>query len=151
MSEIEVAQRPEAPAIGIKRPRGGKRPGAGRKPNLAKRLGTHKPMEAAEILALHDVAAKWDYLLNNPDPSVVADALKYLTDRVFGRPRQAVDVSGGIIHAHTAYRDPRLARLSQEALQALYEHELRKIALPASDAAQDGQHNQIESKPALEA
>jgi hypothetical protein len=58
-------------------------------------------------------------------------------------------VSGGILHAHAVYRDPRLAGLSQEELQAL--DNLTKKLLPESDAAPDGPHNQIESKPAIEA
>jgi hypothetical protein len=61
------------------------------------------------------------------------------------KAKQAVNVSGGLIHAHTAYRDPRLAALSPEELQAL-DSLTKKLALPAPDAPQ----NQIESKPAIE-
>lgn len=36
-----------------------------------------------------------------------------------GKPKQQVDVSGGPMHAHTVYRDPRLANLSAEELASL--------------------------------
>jgi hypothetical protein len=70
--------------------------------------------------------------------------LQYLTDRRDGRPQQAVEVAGGIIH--TVYRDPHLAALSPEELKAL-DALTRKLALPAPDTPQ----NQIESKPVIEA
>ena len=68
------------------------------------------------------------------------------TDGRDGKAKQALEVSGGLLHAHTAYRDPKLAALSQEELQAL-DALTRKLALPAPD----GPHNQIESEPAIEA
>jgi hypothetical protein len=116
--------------------RGGKRPGAGRKPNLAKRLASVlKPMTAAEILQQVDV-----------------QAVNALWDRALGKPKQDVSVSGGLIHAHT--RDPFLASLPKEALEALsrsYDEVLAKYSTPVLDVAQDGPHNQIESKPGIEA
>lgn len=51
-----------------------------------------------------------------------------------------------IIHAHTVYRNPVLASLSQEELAQL-DALTRKLAAPAQDAP----HNQIESEPAIEA
>ena len=68
------------------------------------------------------------------------------TDGRDGKAKQALEVSGGLLHAHTAYRDPKLAALSQEELQAL-DALTRKLALPAPDDP----HNQIESEPAIEA
>jgi hypothetical protein len=32
--------------------------------------------------------------------------------------KQAIEVKGGLVHAHTAYRDPQLAALSPEELAA---------------------------------
>jgi hypothetical protein len=43
----------------------------------------------------------------------------YLTDRRDGTPKQAVEVEGKITHAHVAYRDPRLAGLTDEEFRAL--------------------------------
>jgi hypothetical protein len=60
-----------------------------------------------------------------------------------------VSVSGGLLHAHS--RDPFLAALPQEALEALsrsYDEVLAKYSTSVSDIAQDGPHNQIESKSA---
>jgi hypothetical protein len=72
--------------------------------------------------------------------------LQYLTDRRDGKPKQAVDVSGGIMHAHTVYRDPLLASLSDEELKAL-DGLTKKLALPAPD----GPRNQTESNTAINA
>jgi len=71
--------------------------------------------------------------------------MQYLTDRRDGKAKQAVEVSGGLLHAHTAYRDPKLAALSAEELTAL-DALTKKLALPAPDTSQ----NQIESNTAIE-
>jgi hypothetical protein len=68
-----------------------------------------------------------------------------LTDRRDGKPKQALEVAGGIMHAHTVYRDPRVAALSDEELRAL-DTITQKLVQPAQDDPQ----NQIESKPAIE-
>jgi hypothetical protein len=64
-----------------------------------------------------------------------------LWDRVFGKPKQDVSVSGGLVHAHT--RDPFLATLARS-----YDEVLAK---DVQNSAQQRPHNQIESKPAIEA
>jgi len=125
--------------------RGGKRPGAGRKPDYLKRLGI-TPMKAAEILAHHDEPKLWSGLLNSKSEDVRFRTLSYLTDRRDGKPKQQVDVSGGLMHAHTVYRDPRLANLSAEELASLDSLTRKLLA-----TAQDGPHNQIESNTAIEA
>jgi len=135
---------PEVSQNTMPRGRGGKRPGAGRKPNYFKRLGI-KAVTAAEILAHHDEPELWKGLLTHKSPDVRLRTLQYLTDRRDGKAKQAVEVSGGLLHAHTAYRDPKLAALSQEELTAL-DALTRKLALPAPDAPQ----NQIESNTATE-
>jgi hypothetical protein len=126
---------------GPKPPRGGKRPGAGRKPNYLKRLGI-KAITAAEILAHVNELEMWQGLLHHSKPQIRLQTLQYLTDRRDGKPKQAVEVAGGIVHAHTVYRNPALAQLSQEEIQQL-DALTRKLALPASDTPQ----NQKESKP----
>jgi len=124
--------------------RGGRRPGAGRKPNYLKRLGI-KAITAAEILAHFSEIDLWKALLTHKNPTIRLQTIQYLTDRRDGKPKQAVDISGGILHAHTVYRDPLLAALSDEELKSL-DGLTRKLALPAAN----GSHNQIESKPAFE-
>ena len=89
------------------------RPGAGRKPNYLKRLGI-KAITAAEILAHVDEVELWLGLPS--DKNYKLQALQYLTDRRDGKAKQAVQVSGALLHAHTAYRDPKLAKLSPEEL-----------------------------------
>jgi hypothetical protein len=136
-----------------KRVHGGKRPVAGRKPNLAKRLlAGVKPVTAAEALEGVDVQGIVHDLLKNGSRPVKLQTLTVLWDRIFGKPKQDVSVSGGLVHAHV--RDPFLASLPKEALEALtrsYDEVLAKYSTPVLDAAQDGPHNQIESKPAIEA
>lgn len=127
------------PIIKVRKPVGGKRPGSGRKPNYLKRLGI-KAITAAELLAHVNEIELWKGLLNHKSADVRLRTLSYLTDRRDGKPKQAVDVTGGILHAHTVYRDPRLAALSQEELQAL-DAITSKLALPAPK-------NQAESGPA---
>jgi hypothetical protein len=112
---------------------------------ILRRLGI-TPMKAAEILAHHDEPKLWTGLLNSKSEEVRFRALSYLTDRRDGKPKQQVDVSGGLMHAHTVYRDPRLANLSAEELASL-DSLTRKLVT----TAQDGQHNQIESNTAIEA
>ena len=135
---------PGISGVEVKSRRGGKRVGAGRKPNYLKRLGI-KAITAAELLAHVDEPELWKGLLTHKSPDVRLRTLQYLTDRRDGKAKQAIEVNGGLLHAHTVYRDPKLASLSQEELQAL-DALTRKLALPAPD----GPQNQIESKPAIE-
>lgn len=125
--------------------RGGKRPGAGRKPNYLKRLGM-EPITAAKILANFDELDLWRGLLNHKNPGIKLQTLQYLTDRRDGKARQAVNVTGALVHAHTVYRDPKLAELSAEELDQL-DLLTRKLALSSPDSPQ----NQIESNTAIEA
>lgn len=55
-------------------------------------------------------------------------------------------VSGGLMHAHTVYRDPRLANLSAEELASL-----NSLTRKLVTAAEYGPHNQIQSNTAIEA
>ena len=127
---------------------GGKRPGAGRKPSYAKRLLSGvKPVTAAEALEGVDVRAIVHDLLKNGSRSVKLQTLTVLWDRIFGKPKQEIGVSGGLVHAHT--RDPLLASLPKEALAALaaaYDDVLTKRAL---NAAHDAPGHQTNSKPAM--
>jgi hypothetical protein len=72
-----------------------------------------------------------------------------LWDRIYGKPKQDVSVSGGLVHAHT--RDPFLASLPKEALEQLARSYDEVLAKYIPDTSQDGPQNQIESKPAIEA
>src|SRR5271155_4523257 len=94
---------------------GGKRPGSGRKPDYVKRLGI-TPVNAAQIMERYDEHEAWGWFLKHPSASIRLQAWEYLTDRRDGKPKQAVDISGNLNHAHTAYRDPRLAGLSDDEL-----------------------------------
>jgi len=78
--------------------------------------------------------------------------LNFIFDRLLGKPKQELGISGGLVHAHT--RDPMLAALPKEALEALaraYDHVLTKYAVPVLDVAQDGPQNQKESNRAIAA
>ena len=106
----EVMQAAEVPSQ-RKSLRGGKSPRAGRKPNYLKRLGI-KAITAAEILAHADEPELWQGLLTHKSPDVRLRILQYLTDRRDGKAKQAIEVKSELTHAHTAYRDPKLAALS---------------------------------------
>ena len=80
------------------------------------------------------------------------EALHFIFDRVMGKPKQDLSVSGGLVHTHV--RDPFLASLPKEALEALarsFDDVLEKYTVPVLDIAQDAHQNQTESKPANEA
>lgn len=111
-----------------------------------------KPVTAAEALEGVDVRAIVHDLLKNGSRPVKLQTLTVLWDRIFGKPKQEIGVSGGLLHAHT--RDPLLASLSKEALEELaraYDDVLAKHAPSVLEVAQDASQNQIESKPANEA
>ena len=56
-------------------------------------------------------------LLKSKREQVRLEALHFIFDRVIGKPKQDLSLTGGIVHAHT--RDPLLASLPKEALDAL--------------------------------
>jgi hypothetical protein len=130
-----------------KRSRGGKRPGAGRKPNLAKRLLKGFTRDTI-ALAVEDLDVKTVIigLLKSKSDRTRLETLAFLRYTLHGRPGQSVSISGGLIHAHTNWRP--LAELSDEELQQL--DTINKKLIAPVNASQDGPHNQIESKPAIE-
>ena len=71
---------------------GGKRAGAGRKPKAVT-----QPLKdiSADVLKTVDARAIWIKLLQCDELRIVQDTIKYLTDRVYGKPTQALQVSGG--------------------------------------------------------
>src|SRR5260221_12599291 len=108
--------------------RGGKRPGAGRKPNLAKRLAaqvTHAT--AGQILGSLDTEAMFRDIFKNGSRPLKLQAWIALNDRYFGKPKQDVGVSGGLVHAHV-WRP--LANLSDEEVELL-DTITKKLTAPA--------------------
>lgn len=75
--------------------KGGKTPGAGRKPSTIKGILRNLPKDtAALILAEIDAGKKWVSLAHSEDEAIVFKTLAYLTDRAFGKAKQAVEVTG---------------------------------------------------------
>jgi hypothetical protein len=156
--EIETQiERPVEPVVapqadsGESKPskRGGKRPGAGRKPNLAKRLLKGFSRESiAEAVSGIDCGAVIAGLLKSKREKMRLEALVYVRDTLLGRPAQNVQLSGGLLHAHTAWRP--LAELTDDEVPML-DTITRKLTAPASNASPDAPQNQMESKPAIEA
>jgi|SRR6516164_5391045 hypothetical protein len=110
---------------------------------LAARL---TPATAGEVLSEIDVMAIYRDIFKNGSRTLKAQCVKDLWDRHFGKPKQDVNVAGGIVHAHV--RDPHLAMLPKEALEALarsYDEVIAKYAL------QDGPGNQAVINPAIDA
>jgi hypothetical protein len=132
----------------IKKQHGGRRSGAGRKPNLAKLvLAGAKSKTAADILATIDTQKLVNDLLKNGSRQLKWQVLTALWERVYGKPKQDVSVSGGIVHAHT--RDPFLASLPKEALEALARTYDELLAKHVQNGSQDGPHNQVNSSLAI--
>jgi hypothetical protein len=129
--------------------RGGKRSGAGRKPNLAKMLlKGFSRSTIADAVADLDLGAVVTGLLKSKREKTRLETLIFVRDTIIGRPAQDVRLSGGLVHAHTAWRP--LASLSDEEVLQL-DAITRKLVAPASNvspASSDAPHNQIESKPA---
>ena len=75
--------------------RGGKRSGAGRKPSTLSGIAKKLPRpSAALILAEINANQIWVKLAGSTDERIQLDTLKYLTDRAYGRPKQAMEHSG---------------------------------------------------------
>jgi hypothetical protein len=108
-------------------------------------------MRAAEALEGVDVRAIVHDLLKDGSRPVKLQTLTVLWDRVFGKPKQEMNVSGGVLRTHT--RNPLLTSLPKEALEDLarkYDEVLAMHALPPLDVAPDAPQNQIESNTAIE-
>jgi hypothetical protein len=160
-SEAQIEQDATSPEIQpasdsnepTKSKRGGKRPGAGRKPNLAKRLlkGVTRDTIIAAVQDI-DVGNVIIGLLKSKRELVRLQTLNFIFDRVQGKPKQDLSVSGGMLHVHA--RDPLLASLPKEGLEKLlraWDEVFSEYAPTVEDTAQDGPQNQIESKPATQA
>src|SRR5215475_11881465 len=108
-TQIQPPAKPEIVLQGdsdeSKSKRGGKRPGAGRKPNLSKRLLKGFSREAiAAAVADVDCGQVITGLLKSKRERTRLEALVYIRDLLIGRPAQNVQLSGGVIHAHTVWR-----------------------------------------------
>ena len=123
--------------------RGGRRPGAGRKPNLAKRLLRGFSRDTiAEAVSTIDVGAVVTSLLKSKREKTRLETLIFVRDTIIGRPAQNVSLSGGLLHAHTAWRP--LATLTDEEMLQL------DMITKKLTGSPNAPHNQIESKPAIE-
>jgi hypothetical protein len=80
------------------KPHGGKRPGAGRKRGTRTRK-TIEIQEAAKKYAGDMIKALVDVALNSESDSARVAAANALLDRGYGKPRQAVELSGAVAHA----------------------------------------------------
>ena len=148
---------PQAESKPIKKQHGGKRPGAGRKPNPATIMlkGTSRTtlLHALENVDPQLVAAKITKLLQSKREIIWLQTLNFIYDRLLGKPKQDVSLSGAFIHAEV--RDPVLLGWPKEALAKLagrYDEAYREVVREFGlDAAQNAPHNQVESTGAIEA
>jgi hypothetical protein len=157
MQPEQQIQQPVAPEVSpqtdsttIKKQHGGKRSGAGRPPNLLKRMiGRLKPASAAELLAGIDVEATIADIMKKGSLSLKQKTLADLMDRAWGRPAQAVSVSGAVVHAH--WTPGKYSDLTDEEFAKLAELSTKALGTPVPETNQNATYNQIESKPAIEA
>lgn len=129
--------------------RGGRRPGAGRKPNLARLLLRGFSRDAiAEAVANVDCGAVITGLLRSKREKIRLETLAFVRDTVIGRPAQNLNLSGGVLHAHTVWRP--LASLSDDEVKLL-DTITRKLTAPGPNSLPNAPGNQTESTPAIEA
>lgn len=75
--------------------RGGHRAGAGRKSNAAKLLDAQAAADSlASWFTPEYQKSKWIALLNSGDDSIELKALSYLSDRIYGKAAQSMEVKG---------------------------------------------------------
>ena len=153
-TQIEQPAAPEKPpqsdSTPNKKQHGGKRRGAGRKPNLAKRLLRGFSRDAIlEAAGNIDVGAVITSLLKSKREKTRLETLVFVRDSVLGRPAQNLNVSGGLMHAHTAWRP--LSTLSDAEIEQLDAISKKLLVPPGQNASQNGLHNQKESNTAIEA
>ena len=77
--------------MGEKSNRGGKRPGSGRKSNAEKLL---QAGFVAPWFTVDFQETKWKSFVASDDEKIALDAMKYLTDRIHGKAKQAIEQSG---------------------------------------------------------
>jgi hypothetical protein len=131
----------------IKKEHGGRRPGAGRPPNVLKRMiGRLKPAGAAELLAGIDVEATIAEIMKKGSLPLKQRTLADLMDRAWGRPAQAVSVSGSVVHAH--WTPGKYSHLTDEEFAKLAELSAKALGQAVPGNNQDAHQNQVESKPA---
>jgi hypothetical protein len=129
---------------------GGKRPGAGRKPNLVKRLiGRLVPSSASQILDRVDVKGTIVEIMKKGSLALKQRTLADLTDRAWGRPAQAVSVSGAVVHAH--WTPGKYSHLTDEEFAKLAELSAKALGSAHQDTAQNGPGFQEKSTVAIEA
>lgn len=71
--------------------RGGKREGAGRRPGQRTKAQQAIIDVAGQVLKEVNAVEKWKALLTCGDAKVICDVMKYLTDRVHGKPAQRIE------------------------------------------------------------
>lgn len=71
--------------------KGGARPGAGRKTNAVKALASGF---VANFFGSGEQERLWKSMLASKDERIRLDAAKYLTDRLYGKAPQALELSG---------------------------------------------------------
>jgi hypothetical protein len=75
-------------------PKGGKRPGAGRPKGSLNKVKLVATDIAAQALASIDQAKAWKELIQSKDERIRLEALKYLSDRAYGKASQSVNLQG---------------------------------------------------------
>ena len=96
-----------------------------------------------------DVEAAIAEIMKKGSLSLKQRTLADLMDRAWGRPAQAVSVSGAVVHAH--WTPGKYSHLTDEEFAKLAEISAKALGQAVPGNNQDAHQNQIESKPAIEA
>ena len=87
-------------------------------------------------------------LLKSKREKTRLETLIFVRDTLIGRPAQNVSLSGGVLHAHAAWRP--LASLSDDEMEML-DKLTKKLAGPVLHASPNAPQNHTESNTAIEA
>jgi hypothetical protein len=129
--------------------RGGARKGAGRHPNTSKQLLKGFTRQTiAEAADKIDCWAVISALLKSKSERTRLETLVFIRHTLYGRPAQAVSVSGAVLHAH--WTPGKYSHLTDEEFAKLAELSAKALAPAASNALPDAPQNQTESNAAIE-
>ena len=96
-------------------------------------IGRLSPLSAGQILEGIDVEGTIAEIMKKGSLSLKQRTLADLMDRAWGRPAQAVNVSGAVVHAH--WTPGKYSHLTDEEFEKLAELSAKALGQAASNTA----------------
>ena len=110
-------------------------------------IGRLTPLSAGEILHGIDIEGTIAEIMKKGNLSLKQRTLADLMDRAWGRPTQAVSVSGAVVHAH--WTPGKYSHLTNEEFAKLAELSTKALNPAVQAALPDASQNQTESNRAI--